>query len=101
MRHLVSGIAAVALLFAAALPASTSAAAAKTCASVSTPTGLTSKVTVKGTTCTTGRAVAKRFATKGTSLSGWRCNATPTGSGAKVLCKKKTGSATVKFQVAD
>lgn len=102
MRHIATAAVAALALTAAALPAGTSAATTSLkCGTVATPTGDTGPVTATGTTCRTGRRVAKQFAVKGTSYAGWRCSATPYEGGANVLCKKKTGSAKVKFQVAD
>lgn len=102
MRHLASAALAALALTAAVVPPATGATPKPLkCGAVFTPTGDTGPITASGTTCRTGRRVARQFSVKGTSYPGWRCAATPYEGGATVVCRKKTGSGRVRFQIAD
>ena len=102
MRILARGTAAsVVVLAACALPAATQAAVTVTCAPVMTPVGQSGPVSVTGTTCKSGRYVARTYATKG-KVPYWSCTAKQYPGGATFTCRKRSSAAVrVRFQLAD
>jgi hypothetical protein len=75
----------------------------KTCAAVATPTGLSSRITVKQVGCTKARSVARTYANKGKAPAGWFCKSLFNGVGATVHCRHSVGTNVqrISFQIAD